>query len=171
MHGVCWNGEMFGEHFVTEWKVFWRLKRTRRVQLVFIIYFMNLRNKSCCPACGPPLFCIRWLTFIQEDDSFLRRSWSCSAARLGTQQKLVAFAVLEVGQSDGGLVGGQCQLLLWAQLIGVIDYRGETWVTAEMGWKKLESSKLNKEKDGGVGCMKCEKSENNRGCRIQEVKR
>lgn len=65
-----------------------------------------------------------WLTFVHDGDSFLRNVRARSPDRFGVQIKLVARAVLEVGQSDRGLIGGQGQLLHWAQLIGVIDYRG-----------------------------------------------
>lgn len=85
----------------------------------------------------------RWLTFLPDDDSFLRNGWACSSACFRIQIKLVARAVLEVGQSDRGLIGGQGQLLHWAQFIGVIYYRdggmGEKKNDA-VGWWKVKSS-------------------------------
>lgn len=85
--------------------------------------------------------CIWWLTFLPDDDSFLRNGCTCSSACFRIQIKLVACAVLEVGQSDRGLIGSQGQLLHWAQFIGVIYYRGEGWARRIMGWGwKLGSS-------------------------------
>lgn len=78
---------------------------------------------------SPPL-CVSRLTFVHDGDGFLRNGRALSPRRFGAQIKLVARAVLEAGQRDRGLVGGQGQLLHGAQLIGVIDYRG--W---RRGWR------------------------------------
>lgn len=94
--------------------------------------------------CFQSWVCVCWLTFIHDGDSFLRNVRARSPDRFGVQIKLVARAVLEVGQSDRGLIGGQGQLLHWAQLIGVIDYSGGggrregggqvRWMKVRWGW-------------------------------------
>lgn len=110
------------------------------------------------------LVCLWWLTFILHDDSFLRNGWACSSACSCTQIKLVAWAVLEVFQSDRGLIGSQGQLLFWAQFIGVIDYRDEGRTTTTMGCRrKLGSRKLCRDRRRVRGCrwsLNNEKGEN-----------
>lgn len=66
------------------------------------------------------VFCLR-LTFVHDGDGFLSNSRARSPDCFCVQIKLVARAVLEVGQSDRGLIGGQSQLLPRAQLIGAVD--------------------------------------------------
>lgn len=66
----------------------------------------------------------RTLTFVHDSDSLLSNAGPCSLGSFGTEIELVACAVLEVEQCDGGIVGRQGQLLHRAQLIGVIDWRG-----------------------------------------------
>jgi len=96
--------------------------------------------------------CICWLTFIDDGDGFLRNDQACSPDCFCIQIKLVARAVLEVQQSDWGLIGGQRQLLHWAQLIGVIDDWDGGWGTGILGrgWR-LGSNEISWIEGGGGG--------------------
>lgn len=62
------------------------------------------------------------LTFVDDCDGLLSNGGAWSLLGLGIEIKLVACAVLEVGQRDACLIGCHCELRQWAQLIAAIDW-------------------------------------------------